>query len=417
MSNETLPDGSTWLLRMNYTLKDAHGVTVLIVVSCLSLTAVVCLLLAISLSAFNTRAWKTHQHPHLFVRSHVAAYLISLLFSDMIQAVGSILNARWILDMAVIVGDLCTIQGVLKQTADVATAFWTFVIALHTFCHVCLGLQPGRVAFWTTLLGGWLGIGFIVIVGPATQNTHLHGPFYGISGYWCWISPRYTTLHTTLDYMFMFMAAGFSFVLYTLVFLRLRGNIVFESGRLSFRKTSSARLPAGRGTQENRLLIISKQMLLWVAYTIIILPIAAARFSSFAGQDVPFEVTVFCDTVFLLSGIVNVTVFMMTRCILPPDSFKVPKWSSSRPESISEYTMQAGPNPFYTSSGTYPESYGAKQNIYTSDIISARKADSDAPTTMPAALARSQGRNEEIVYDLSEANSFYAAEYHAREGR
>jgi hypothetical protein len=60
------------------------------------------------------------------------------------------------------------------------------------------------------------------------------------------------------------MAAGFSFVLYTLVFLRIRGNIVFESGRVSFRKTTSARLPAGRGTYEKRLLIISKQMLLWV---------------------------------------------------------------------------------------------------------------------------------------------------------
>jgi len=405
MSNATLPDGSEWLLRMDYTLKDAHGVTVLVVVSCLSLTAVVGLLLAISLSAFNTRTWKTHQHPHLFLRSHVAAYLISLLFSDIIQAVGSILNARWMLDMTVVVGDVCTIQGVLKQTADVATAFWTFVIALHTFCHVCLGLQPGRVALWTTLLGGWSGIGLIVIIGPMTQNTHLHGPFYGISGYWCWISPGYSTSHTTLDYMFMFIAAGFSFVLYTLVFLRMRGNIVFESGRVSFRKIASARLPAGRGNHENRPLIIAKQMLLYpVAYTIIILLIAAARFSSFAGQDVPFEITMFCDTVFLLSGVVNVTVFTMTRRILPPDSFKIPNWSISRPQSIPEYTIEAGPNIFYTPSGTYPESYGAKENIYASDLISARKADSDAPT-MPAAQARSYRGDGEIVYDLSEANA------------
>ncbi|KAJ6548560.1 hypothetical protein B0H19DRAFT_1031814 [Mycena capillaripes] len=412
MSNATLPDGSEWLLRQDYTLKEAHGVTVLVVVSCLSLTAVVGLLLAISLSAFNTCAWKTHQHPHLFVRSHVAAYLISLLFSDIIQAVGSILNARWILDMTVVVGDVCTIQGVLKQTADVATAFWTFVIALHTFCHVCLGLQPGRFALWMTLLGGWSGIGLIIIIGPTTQNTHLHGPFYGISGYWCWISPGYTTLHTTYlsSPMFitrqMFIAAGFSFVLYTLVFLRMRGNIVFESGRISFRKTASARLPAGRGNRENRPLIISKQMLLLVAYTIIILPIAAARFSSFAGQDVPFELWLLSDTVFLLSGVVNVTVFTMTRRILPPDSFKIPRWSISSPQSIPEYTSEAGPNHFYSPSGTYLESYGAKENIYASesDIISARKADSDAPT-IPATLPRSYHGDGEIVYDLSEAHS------------
>jgi hypothetical protein len=35
-----------------------------------------------------------------------------------------------------------------------------------------------------------------------------------------------------------------------------------------------------------------------VAYTILILPIAASRFSSFAGKDVPFEVTVFRRVVF-----------------------------------------------------------------------------------------------------------------------
>jgi hypothetical protein len=103
--------------------------------------------------------------------------------------------------------------GVLKQTADVATAFWTFVIALHTFCLVCMEVRPGRLALWTTLVGGWCGIGLIVIIGPTVQNVRLHGPFCqssalllrllltfrtdGISGYWCWISPEYTTSHVT----------------------------------------------------------------------------------------------------------------------------------------------------------------------------------------------------------------------------
>jgi len=377
MSHTTLPDGAEWLLRQDYTLKQAHGVTVLVVVSCLSFIAVVGLLLAISLSAFNTRGWKTHQSPHLFVRSHVAAYLISLLLSDLIQAVGSIMNARWIRDMTVVVGDICTVQGVLKQTADVATAFWTFVIALHTFCLVCMEVRPGRLALWTTLVGGWCGIGLIVIIGPTVQNIQLHGPFYGISGYWCWISPEYTTSHVTLDYMFMFFAAGFSFLLYTLVFLRMRGFIEFESGRVSFRKT--ARLLGSRGNVDNRLLTLSKQMLLYpVAYTIIILPIAAARFSSFAGHDVPFEVTIFCDTVFLLSGVVNVTVFMMTRRILPPNSFKIPNWSTS-PQPIEESTSEAGSMAHSADSRSYPESYEAKGPLYASDIISGSRTEFDGP--------------------------------------
>jgi len=224
------------------------------------------------------------------------------------------------------------------------------------FCHVCLGFHPGRVLHWTTLLGGWCWIGLVVITGPTVaQNTHLNGLFYGISGYWCWISPAYTTSHILLDYIFMFIAAGSSFVLYTLVFFRIRGNIEFEGGRVSFRKTASAGSLESNGNYENRPLTLSKQMLWYpVTYTIIILPIAAARFSSWAGHDVPFEVTIFCDTVFLLSGVVNVTVFTMTRRILPPDSLKIPKWSLS-PWPVQEYNTEAGPNPYSWDSRPYPD--------------------------------------------------------------
>jgi len=178
-------------------------------------------------------------------------------------------------------------------------------------------------------------------------------------------------------------------LLYTLVFLRMRGFIEFESGRVSFRKT--AILLGSRGNVDNRLLTLSKQMLLYpVAYTIIILPIAAARFSSFAGHDVPFEVTIFCDTVFLLSGVVNVTVFMMTRRILPPNSFKIPNWSTS-PQPIEESIGEVGS--ISGNSTSYPESYEAKGPIYASDITSGSRTDFDGPI------------NPETVYDLSDANS------------
>ncbi|KAJ6529626.1 hypothetical protein B0H19DRAFT_1332690 [Mycena capillaripes] len=278
---------------MAYTSREVHGVTVLVIFSCFSLTAIVGLLLAISLSAFNTRSWPTDKHPYLFVRSQVAAYFISLLLSDLIQTIGSIINVRWIGDRAVVVGSLCTVQvGVLKQIADVSTAFWTLIIAIHTFSLVCLGLRWSRFTFLATLIVGWAGIGGIVIAGPAGQTSR-HGPFYGISGYWCWISAGYPTSRITLDYLFMFMAAGFSFVLYTLVFLRMRGNIVIEGRHISFQRSGSA----WRGGQ-SRAMTLAKQMLVCVAYTIIVLPISASRFSAFAGQDVPFEVTIFTRVIF-----------------------------------------------------------------------------------------------------------------------
>ncbi|KAK7057447.1 Git3 domain-containing protein [Favolaschia claudopus] len=367
MPNHTFfPDGSEWLQQTAYTSREVHGVTVLVVFSCFSLVAVVGLLLTICLSAFNTRSWTNDKHPHLFVRTHVAAYFISLLISDIIQAIGSIMNAQWIRDMAVVVGDVCTIQGVLKQIADVSIAVWTFAIALHTFFLLFLELKSSRFVLVTTLVAGWAGIAAIVFIGPAGLNASRHGPFYGISGYWCWISPHYANSRVTLDYMFMFMAAAFSFILYMLIFLRLRGNIVVEGRRIHFQRVGTP----WRGKQfENQAMTIAKQMLLYpVAYTILILPIAASRLSYFAGNDVPFEVTIFSGAVFLLDGVVNVVLFTMTRRILPPESFKFPKWAISRPQPIPEYNIETGPDSYYQSSGTYSESYDEKEKEYKSEM-------------------------------------------------
>jgi len=208
----------------------------------------------------------------------------------------------------------------------------------------------------------------------------------------------------------MFMAAAFSFLLYSLIFLRMRGNIIVEGRRISFRRTGLSRW---RGKQfENQALAIARQMLLYpVAYTIIILPIAASRFSAFAGNDVPFEVTVFSAAVFLLSGIVNVTLFTTTRRILPPDSFKIPKWAISRPQAIPEYTVEAGPDSYYQSSGTYAESYEEKEKEYvgsdtTSSVVPApaplriRTSESEVSPTTLAAHSVSHRESGESVYNL-----------------
>ncbi|KAJ7110857.1 hypothetical protein C8R44DRAFT_985589 [Mycena epipterygia] len=351
-TTQVLPDGTQVLLRVAYTSREAHGVTALVVISCFSLVAVVGLLTAIALSAFNTRSLPQQ---HLFLRSHAAAYFISLLICDLIQSTASIMNAQWIRDMAVETGTLCVVQGALKQISDVGLSFWTFVIALHTFCLVFLGITPRPYVVWMTLIGGWSGMGILAMTGPTFLDTAHRGPFYGISGYWCWITPDYVAERATLDYMFMFMAGTFSFVLYTLVFLRMRGNIVVDGTRITLRQAASSQW---LGQQvDSRTMSVARKMLLYpVAYTIVVLPIAAARFSDWAGNDVPFEVTIFSDMVFLLSGVVNVTLFTSTRRILPSGSVKLPtfrvdKHTISRPQVPAEYQLESGLSSYHETLG------------------------------------------------------------------
>ncbi|TFK53878.1 hypothetical protein OE88DRAFT_1625314 [Heliocybe sulcata] len=343
-----LSNGKEFLLQVLYTERERNGVAVLIAASLISCIAVTGLLVAIALSAYNTRG-ATSQH--LFVRTHVATYFVSLLLSDLLQVTGSLMNARWVHNMFVKYDTFCTIQACIKQAADVGLALWSLVIAIHTFNTLFLRLEMARVVMYVTMAGVWSTIAALVIAGPATSDMR-NGPFYGISGYWCWITDVHATKRILLDYMIMFISAALSFMLYSLVFLRLRGNLVVDGWYLRLQMSPAPLVPVGKTGPY--IVTITRRMLMYpVAYTIVILPIAAARFSEWSGHEVPFLVTIFCDTVYLFSGTVNVILFSMTRRILPPRSV-LGKFMISRPHLIEsssamEQTLAPENDPYYAS--------------------------------------------------------------------
>jgi len=348
-----LPNGQYLLTRIAYTSQESSGVTFLLVVSSLSLVTVIALLTVLSLSAFHTRSYKKEEH--LFVRTHVAAYFVSLLCCDFIQAIGSLYNSRWVLLGAVVLDQSCTVQGVLKQMADVGTALWTFIIAVHTFCLLVLEVKPSRFTLFGTLVAGWSGIFAIVISGPAVLNSMDRGAFFGISGYWCWISDGYPVPRITLDYLVMFLAAFSCFILHGLIHLRLRGNMTMEGWRMRFYRQALER-PSGRLFEDKGMSIAGQMLLFPLAYSIVILPIAISRFTAWSGRTVSFEATVFCETVFLLSGCVNVTLFCTCRQILPPESVTLLKRSISKPKPINIQPVSDStsmePDPYYAASVT-----------------------------------------------------------------
>ncbi|KAI9442654.1 hypothetical protein H4582DRAFT_2073251 [Lactarius indigo] len=316
--------------------------TALVVASCVSLIATVGLLSAIAISAFNTRMVKD---PNMFVRTHVVFYFISLLLSDILQGalislgqffgvflfsedarLGSIMNSAWVTKQAVVYDSLCTAQGAIKQMADVGIALWSLVIATRTFLVLFLRVPHKRYTMWITLIANWSLLGAIVIAGPATTSDKL-GPFYGISGIWCWISPNYSTKRIALDYMVMFISALLAFILYLLVFLKMRGIVRAQA-------LSTSLASADRERNEKYEHKLARQMLLYpVAYTILILPIACCRFSAWSGHEVPFGVTIFSDFIYLMSGLVHVVLFASTRRILPPRSM-IPKFLISGPQAL-----------------------------------------------------------------------------------
>ncbi len=132
----------------------------------------------------------------------------------------------------------------------------------------------------------------------------------------------------TTAYLFMFVSAVFSFILYSLVFFRLRGNISLSAGdKISFHrrpKVITGRTSDGRYIKtddrrvESHLTALAKHMLWYpIAYTILVLPMAACRFSTFTNVSVPFSATIFSASLFMLHGFLNAVLFCTTQDILP----------------------------------------------------------------------------------------------------
>ncbi|KAJ1304601.1 hypothetical protein OPQ81_005743 [Rhizoctonia solani] len=303
---------------LRYQPHEAHGVTASIVAAFISFISVI--------SLFSLLAWVavTGRGPteRPFLKTHIGAYFLSLMTADLSQAIGGIMSIRWVASHHVSIGRFCTAQAAIKQFSNVGAALWSIVIALHTFRLLFFNAHTSNALCLATLVIVWGSIIVIVVVGPTVIQITSKGDYFGITGYWCWITKDYAVERLCLEYLFMFLSAGVSVIVYTMVFFRLRGNLVAEGYKIKFFSVNSSRawnLEAGRAVMESNTMSVAWQLMWYpVSYTFTILPISAARWAEFSGATVPFGAKVFASTVFMLSGFINTLLFVATRRVIPP---------------------------------------------------------------------------------------------------
>ncbi|KAJ6627629.1 hypothetical protein B0H10DRAFT_2210142 [Mycena sp. CBHHK59/15] len=275
------------------------------------------------------------------------------------------MNFKWAADGGVMQGPFCSAQGGIKQAGNIATALWSFMIALHLFNLLFLRLKSTRLGFWCTLVGGWGAVIFLIVIGPTVIQTPDKGPYFGISGAWCWITPNYPRERIFLEYFLEYISAGCCIVLYTLVVLRMRGSLTSQDGKWSLRS-----LPAGESWQLSlRRDIIDSAMLQqkgWfgtqqIVYTMLLLPITIARLTQFAGGDVPFGVTVATDVVFNLTGFANVLLLIATRHLFP-DARELPELSTARAKMRKSLFTAGGVTPFTIARSDTAERYSLERS-------------------------------------------------------
>ncbi|KAG8906591.1 hypothetical protein FRB99_006546 [Tulasnella sp. 403] len=303
------------------------GLLFVVLVAVQSFLAVSSLLLYICYNALRNRYWSRTPgvEKWYFFRSHVDYYFLSLLISDLIMSTGSMMTAAWVITANGNVprGAYCSAQGAIKQVGNVGTALATLVIAVHTFSVLVLRWRPSddlRLPLAVIAII-WL---FLLCISAIPGNILDH--YYGPSTYWCWIEAHWFGQRLGLEYALYWLTAFVNICLYVPLFLCLRGNLkvgddaVTPDSRARFRVqwqwlTHSRENLTWRDPEEKNLQRrVARQMLSYpIAYLFIILPISVTRWMGFQGKSVPYQATCFAAAIFSSSGLVNTTLYLITR--------------------------------------------------------------------------------------------------------
>ncbi|EIN14108.1 hypothetical protein PUNSTDRAFT_129749 [Punctularia strigosozonata HHB-11173 SS5] len=292
----------------DFTSGTLAGIGVITAAFGVSALAVLLLLLHIGYSAAVDDQGARNKSPQFY-------YVISLLVSELVQAVGGILNVNWILQKSVVEGSYCSAQGALKQLGDVGAALANLAICIHTFAVIVCEWRPdasrSSLIPLTVVPSIWVFITLIVVIAAA-----IHPGYYANTGLWCWISENYFYERLFLEYIWMWTTAFLNVLLYLPVYLKIRGFIEVRSGRLALTpKEERVHVATAVAAPRRRMGKYAMRMLLYPAiYIFAILPIAVVRWINFVNSiSVPLWATVLADVCFASSGLLSVLLFLKTR--------------------------------------------------------------------------------------------------------
>jgi len=322
---------------------EAIGLSVLAGFGSLSLAAVLFVV-----GAFVVMAGRRSRRKNVYPMTHLVAFFGSLLFSNALQAFGNVMGMSWVVRSTVHFGHFCSAQGAIKQTSDLGVSLWSLVLSYHAFTILFLRWEPRKWTAYVTFIAVWFIIALMVGIIPlAIKRPGV--PYFGISGYWCWITSDYSTPRIVLEYVWMYISVLISFVLYTLIFFRLRGNLNVEGWRMSFRWVSSAetwQLQLGRDLIDTHMLKVAKLMLWYpVASFILNVPITIVRLLEHNGLSIPFTAVMVCAVIFTLSGFINANLLISARNLLPEEG-TLPTVNMKRSPLLKEKSPSNGIIPF-----------------------------------------------------------------------
>lgn len=247
----------------------------------------------------------------VFFKTQLGAYVVSLFLANALGSFGYILNLAWITEGGITPGSLCTVQGVLTQIGDTATAFFAAAIAVHTFCTLALRNKlPGWLCA-LTIGSGWILTVTGGVVPAQLSPVPAPGPVYGSDGSFCGISLQYPLLQTLIHLVPIFIASLIAVVFYSVVYLIIRGTLSFKRG-VTFTLDPETRWNSQNGPSDYQKFVgqIAKSMLLFpFVYVLLMLPHIVVCLLETSGLSVSFAAKILALSCSALLGVGHVLVF------------------------------------------------------------------------------------------------------------
>ncbi|QRW17909.1 G protein coupled glucose receptor regulating Gpa2 protein [Rhizoctonia solani] len=293
-------------------------------------------------------AGPTKRSSHFF-RTHVDFYMLSLLVADLLQGLGAVVNIEWIRGAECYCGSLCKAQGVIQTLGETGVAMSTLAISVHTFVVIFFSWHPPTGAAGARIWGSvialiWTYLSLCVSVGFAVNQKKLRSApvdvaleeFYAPTPFYCWIGQGYLIERIIFEYFWICALFDSVPAHAGIHFCRSKR---WTHVRFHWRRTSSSEMsyvtgpngvrlqamatPSGRLVIKQETKDALKMLYYPAAYTALVLPLSIARWSTFdptkppdlerTAAETPFTATAIVVTIFGLSGVVNVIMFITTR--------------------------------------------------------------------------------------------------------
>ncbi|BGP49420.1 hypothetical protein JCM10450v2_005311 [Rhodotorula kratochvilovae] len=242
-----------------------------------------------------------------FLASTHGVGFISLLCGDLLQATAFSMNYYWVargsLPSAAYPTPLCTAQAVIVQCGDLISAFSSLIIGTNLFLIIVCKITPSLRWVLSAIAFAWVMVGIFAGIGPALHPPEAgRDPFYGPAGGWCWMNAAYQSERLTCHYLWVFLVAGTTLLLYSIMAAQIWWRL----------RQLGDGAPLSTGTTG-----VAKVMMLYpFIYVASVVPLAVYRCATMAGHDWPIQYALAGGFIWALSGTADCITYALTRHIV-----------------------------------------------------------------------------------------------------